>query len=358
MLKIFGSPSRYLQGPLALMEMGSYLKPLGSSCVFVTDRTVLGLIGERVSAVCRDAGVTCTALEFSGDIVPREVERLVALARVHAPAFVIGAGGGKGIDAGKAVAHALDKPVVTIPTAASNDAPTSKNYVLYDESHRLLRVEHLKANPHIVVVDTSLIVTAPAHLFTAGIGDAVVKKFEVAQCSRAGGPNMFGAKGLRAANALADLCYATLRERGVGALEAVKQHAVTEDVERVVEATVLLSGLGFESGGLSISHAMTRGLSAVRGARDALHGHQVAYALLVQLVLERREEAFLDDIAHFYQETELPRSLAELGMRNPTAEEIERIAEGTMTAPHVKNFERTISAADIAGAMDQVERRA
>ena len=46
------------------------------------------------------------------------------------------------IDAGKAVAHALDIPVVTIPTAASNDAPTSKNYVIYDENHRLLRVGH------------------------------------------------------------------------------------------------------------------------------------------------------------------------------------------------------------------------
>jgi glycerol dehydrogenase len=357
MLKIFGSPSRYLQGPQALSEMGPYIARLGASAVLIADRTVLSLIGERVLDVCRASGVACEALEFSGEIIPREVERLARLARTSNPAFVFGAGGGKGIDAGKAVAHALDLPVVTIPTAASNDAPTSKNYVLYDESHRLLRVEHMKANPEVVVVDTSLIVTAPAHMFTAGIGDAIVKKFEVEQCSRAGGPNMFGARGCQAAVALANLCYETLRERGVSALHAVRQHTVDEDVEHVVEATVLLSGLGFESGGLSISHAMTRGLSAVRGARDALHGHQVAYALLVQLVLERRDDVFLADIVQFYRDTELPVCLSDIGMPDPNADEIQRIAEGTMTAPHVKNFERTLDARDISRAIEEVERR-
>lgn len=356
-LKIFGAPSRYLQGPDALHAMGPYLQRIGSQAVLVADRAVLDLIGSRVGAVCGAAGVHCTPLEFSGEIIPREVERLTEAARTHRPAFVIGAGGGKGIDAGKAVAHGLGLPVVTIPTAASNDAPTSKNYVLYDESHRLLRVEHMKANPEVVVVDTSIIVTAPAKMFVAGIGDAVVKKFEVEQCSRAGGPNMFGALGCRAALALAQLCYSTLRERGVAALQAVKRRETNEDVEQVVEATVLLSGLGFESGGLSISHAMTRGLSAVRGARDALHGHQVAYALLVQLELEGRDDAFFADLGAFYRDTDLPRCLGDLGMAQPTADEIRAIADGTMTAPHTRNFERVLTAADIAGAVEAVERR-
>jgi glycerol dehydrogenase len=357
MLKVFGSPSRYLQGPAALDEMGPYLARLGQRAVLVADRAVLALIAGRVRDVCAAAGVAVEPLEFSGEIIPRETARLTEAARGSNPAFVIGAGGGKGIDAGKAVAHALGKSIVTIPTAASNDAPTSKNYVLYDESHRLLRVEHMPTNPEVVVVDTSIIVTAPVRMFTAGIGDAVVKKFEVAQCSRAGGPNMFGAIGCRAAVALADLCYDTLRERGVAALQAVKERTTNEDVERVVEATVLLSGLGFESGGLSISHAMTRGLSAVRGARDALHGHQVAYALLVQLSLENRTDAFVADIAQFYRYTELPVCLGEIGLHDVTPDEIKLIAEATMTAPHVRNFERTISARDIAQAIETIERR-
>jgi glycerol dehydrogenase len=54
-----------------------------------------------------------------------------------------------------------------------------------------------------------------------------------------------------------------------------------------------MSGLGFESGGLSIAHAMTRGLSKVPGSREAMHGQQVAYGLLLQLMLEGSGPAFL-----------------------------------------------------------------
>ena len=357
-LRIFGAPGRYIQGPGALAHMGEHLARVGRTAALVADRDVMALVGEQILAVCRAAGVDCTALEFSGEIIPDEIERLVAALGNRRTDFVIGCGGGKGIDAGKGVAHALHSRVVTIPTAASNDAPTSKNYVLYDREHRLLRVEHLPASPDVVVVDTEIVARAPVRLFTAGIGDAVVKKFEVAQCVAAGGRNMFGGAALQAAVALADLCYVTLRAHAIPALQAVREGRATEDVERTVEATVLHSGLGFESGGLSIAHAMTRGLSAVRGARDALHGHQVAYALLVQLALESRPSAFVDDMVDFYRATALPTTLSELGMPGATDAEIALVANATMTAPHVRNFTRAIAAADLEDAMRAVESRA
>ncbi len=355
-LRVFGAPQRYLQGAGAIEAMGEYLARLGGRTALVADAVVLGLFGERIRAACERAGVQCTPVEFSGEIVPEEVERLADLVGAHDIDFVIGCGGGKGIDAGKGVAHRLGRRVVTIPTAASNDAPTSKNYVLYDRSHRLLRVEHMPANPEVVVVDTQVIVTAPVTMFTAGIGDAIVKKFEVAQCVAAGGPNMFGARACAAAGALADLCYDTLRAHAVEALADVRGKRVSEAVERVVEATVMHSGLGFESGGLSISHAMTRGLSAVRGAREALHGHQVAYALLVQLALEMRPQAFIEDMREFFRAVELPRSLRDLGMPEASAAEIDAISAGTMTAPHTRNFQRPLAAADIADAIRRIER--
>jgi glycerol dehydrogenase len=354
-LRVFGAPGRYLQGLGAIAGMGEFMARLGARAALIADRNVLDVAGERVLSACRAAGVACEPVEFSGEIVPAEVERLARAVAGMKPDVVIGCGGGKGIDAGKGVAHSLRLAVATVPTAASNDAPTSKNYVLYDEQHRLLRVEHLPASPALVVVDTEVIVSAPRRMFVAGIGDAVVKKFEVAQCVAAGGPNMFGARACRAAVALADLCYETLRADAADALAAVRERRVTEAVERVVEATVLHSGLGFESGGLSIAHAMTRGLSAVRGARDALHGHQVAYALMVQLVLEERSPEFLADIAAFYGRVELPRSLAELGMPDATAEEIDAIARGTMTAAHTRNFQRALSAADLSHAIRAAE---
>jgi glycerol dehydrogenase len=357
-LRVFGAPGRYLQGEGAIETMGPFLSRVGSRAALIADRAVLGIVGERIVAACGSADVQCQPVAFSGEITPEEIARLAGAVAPLQPDLVIGCGGGKGIDAGKGVAHTLGLRAVTIPTAASSDAPTSKNYVLYDRDHRLLRVEHMPANPDLVIVDTGVIVRAPVRMFAAGIGDAVVKKFEVAQAVGAGGPNMFGASACRAAVALADLCYDTLRAHAVPALAAVREQRVTEDVERVVEATVLHSGLGFESGGLSISHAMTRGLSAVRGAKDALHGHQVAYALLVQLVLEGRDGAFLSDIESFYRQTELPVCLADIGLPDATDAEIRTIADGTMTAPHVRNFQRALDAGQIAAAVRAVESRA
>ena len=91
------------------------------------------------------------------------------------------------------MARSLHCHLITVPTAASNDAPTSKNYVLYDADHNLLAVEHMLFNPTIVLVDTTVIASAPAAFFRAGLGDAVSKKFEAEQCRRHGG-SIYGGK--------------------------------------------------------------------------------------------------------------------------------------------------------------------
>ena len=46
---------------------------------------------------------------------------------------IVGIGGGKTIDAAKAVAHPAGLPLVVVPTVASTDAPTSALAVVYTE---------------------------------------------------------------------------------------------------------------------------------------------------------------------------------------------------------------------------------
>ncbi len=356
LLRVFGGPLRYLQGPGALDQLGAQVALLAPSAVLIADRFVLDLVGARVAASCQASGVALSTGEFSGDITPAEVQRLTDQLATAKPGVVIAAGGGKGIDVGKAVARALGSQVVTVPTVASNDAPTSKIFVLYDEHHRLLSVEHLAHNPAAVVVDTALIAAAPPRLLLAGIGDALSKKFEVERCAAAGGLNIYGGLGTQAALVLADLSYRSVREHAEPAIEAVRRATTDAHLESLVEATVLLSGLCFENGGLSVSHAMTRGLSAIAGTASSLHGLQVAYGLLVQLTLEERDAAFMAELRGFYQRTGLPQDLNELGLgRAASEDEIETIARQTMTAPHVRNFPTALSAERIAGAIRQVE---
>ena len=356
MHRVFGAPLRYIQGPGALRETGAMAASIGQHALLVADAFVMALVGPDLAESCLQSGVALTPLCFGGEIRPAEIAKLVDAASPLQVGVVIAAGGGKGIDAGKAVAHHLQVPVITVPTIASNDAPTSKIYVVYDEQHRLLKVEHMPSNPHAVIVDTALIARSPRQLLLAGIGDAISKKFEVAQCHAAQGSNIFGAWGTRAALALADLCFETLLAHADGALAALERQTPDASLEAIVEASVLLSGLCFENGGLSIAHSMTRGLSALPETAHALHGLQVAYGTMVQWQLERRPALFMDEMRAFYRRTGLPMHLRQLGLpRTASAADIETIAALTLTAPHMRNFERLLTAQDVAQAIGQVE---
>jgi glycerol dehydrogenase len=126
-------------------------------------------------------------------------------------------------------------------------------------------------------------------------------------------------------------------------------------LDRIVEACVLMSGLSFESGGLSIAHAMTRGLSAVKPLADALHGFQVAYGVTVQLVLEGRDAAFRADHAAFCSSLGLPVSLAAMKLPHPSDEQLSTIADLTLATPHMQNFSRRVERDEFIEAMRSLE---
>lgn len=351
MLKVFGSPSRYIQGPDAIEVLGRSAALFGRHAALVIDRYVHGVLGERLRGLCREHGITLHDMVLDGDLTPDVVAALCEQAAGLSPTLVIAVGGGKSLDAGKAVAHASHCHLITVPTVASNDAPTSKNYVLYDAHHNLLAVEHMLFNPTMVIVDTTLIATAPAHFFRAGLGDAISKKFEAAQCSRNHGKNMFDAGSTATAQLIADGCAQTLLECGEDALKAAGTGEPTLAFERAVEAMILMSGLGFESGGLSIAHALTRGLPRVAGVGPALHGLQVAVGLLVQLDLERRSDTTLADLTRWYGRVGLPTTLRELGATAIDAEQVREAARLTLKARHAANFDYTLSEDDLTAAL-------
>ena len=351
MFKIFGAPLRYVQGPGALEALAEHIHLFGSEATLVIDSYVHDQYGPPIKAICAQQQVTLETLVVQGDLTPALIAVLCKQAAGHRTDVVVAAGGGKSLDAGKAVAKATGRPLITVPTVASNDAPTSKNYVLYDEHHRLLAVEHMRFNPAAVVVDTRIIAAAPRHFFLAGIGDAVSKKFEAEQCLLAGGRNMYGAHSTLTAQAIAQACLATLLADGEAALQAAGTSKPTPAFERVVEAMILMSGLGFESGGLSIAHALTRGLPHLPGVALALHGLQVAVGLLIQLDLEAREDGSLAMLRDWYARMGLPTTLRALGADSPTEEQFATAARLTLEARHTANFQKALDQAAMVDAL-------
>jgi glycerol dehydrogenase len=323
----------------------------------VTDAVVLDLLGDRLERILAGAGLAPEIRLLAGEITAAAADELTASLSRARPAVVVGMGGGKAIDAGKAVSLRLGVPVVTVPTIASNDSPTSRAVAMYDDEHRMASVDQLPVNPHAVVVDTGLIVAAPLRFLRAGIGDAIAKTYEAAGCAAGTGVTTLGTRPLRIGAVIADAAHRVLRAHAVAGLAACERRELTPDVESVVEAVVLLSGMGFENGGLSLAHSLTRGLMQARGAKDALHGEHVAWASLVQLAAEHAEPREVDELRAFLRDVGLPTSLPGLGMGDPTLDELREIARVTMSAPHLANLAAPVTEGDVVAAILEVEGR-
>ncbi|MDR6208253.1 glycerol dehydrogenase [Paraburkholderia graminis] len=361
MLRTMGFPGQYLQGPKALLELGSLLKKMGfRRPLTLCDAFVSDMVWPSVAAAIADAGLAGERILFPGECTKPTINALSVEAAAHEPDVIIGLGGGKTIDSAKGIAANLDTAVVICPTIASNDASTSRLIVLYDEAHRVAGVEYLKSNPVAVVVDTEIIAQAPARFFAAGIGDTVSKKFEAAQCKSAHGNNSFGTPPLDTALLLANAAYDTLIKHGPAACDAIANGRLDEEVESVVEATVLLSGVGFESGGLSLAHALIRGLTSVPTMAAMLHGELVAFGTLVQLLVEQRGESELAELLGLLRAVNLPITFRQMGQTDPLSpEEMMTIVNATLAAPYSKNMnppltveclQESLLAADRVGA--------
>lgn len=353
-VRILGAPRVYIQGPGVLAQAGELAGRLGSAPALVTDAEVAELLGARLVEVLAPLAGGFAPLVLTGEITRDAVDELAAAAR--GADVVVAAGGGRALDAGKAVAIRLAVPLMLVPTIASSDAACSRGAVLHEPGGEAV-VERLPWNPDVVLVDTAIIAAAPSRFLRCGIGDALATKFELEACAAVGAQTPSGAGATIAAAALADACHMTVRRDARAALAAVDAGAPTPELEALVEAALLLSGLGFEGGGLSIAHCIAIALAATPGLDRGAHGEQVAYGLLVQLALEEDDRP-LREIAAFHEEIGLPRTLAAAGAPAAGAAEIEALARTTMAAPWSANHPLAPSADDLAQAIRRVERLA
>lgn len=318
-------PSRYVQGSGALDLLGEELARLGDNALLLLDPFVADTFHQQIEQTCQSKINYCCE-RFTGECSDEEINRLVEQSKNNQPNVVVGMGGGKTIDTAKYLADTLGCPVVVVPTLASTDAPCSALSVIYTPTGEYKRMVIFKENPRLVLVDTQIIAKAPARLLVSGMGDALATWFEAEDCAINRKPNMTGRVGSYTAYNLAGFCYETLLEYGELALQAVKRQVVTPALERVVEANTLLSGLGFESGGLSGAHAIHNGFTALEPTHKYWHGEKVAFGTLCLLMLTDRSPELIDEVYSFCEAVGLPTTLADIGLPKVTQEELLQVA--------------------------------
>lgn len=352
-VRVFSSAGRYVQGPGALAYIGEHVAGIGTNGLILIDGFMFAALEPKISASLRSAQIEASSRAVASEVTESAITQLAERAPKGVD-FVIGVGGGKTIDIAKGISLHLGVPVVTVPTIASNDSPASRAIAIYDDEHQLSSVPLMMRNPALVLVDTTVVFGAPARFLSAGIGDAISKHFEVEACRAAGGLTPQGTRGLRVASILAAGCYDVLRKEAAAALAAMADGTITQAFEDTIEAVVLLSGLSFENGGLSVAHALTRGLMATPGASARLHGEQVAYGLLVQLALQNESDEVIRELGSFLHDVGLSSSLEELGS-HPSDEVREQIVRRSLTAPHIANFPEPVETKSLLAALRRVE---
>ena len=308
---IFGAPRRYIQGAGALGELGKHIKPLGENVLVAGGRA--GMLATRAGREksFQSYGIRQVEEPFRGETSDAEIERLARIAKTGGCDVILASGGGKVIDTVKAAAEFLGVPAVIVPTIASNDAPCSALSVVHNEDGSFNRLMPLKNSPALVLVDTGIIARSPVRQLVSGMGDALATWFEADACEKSGALNNFGGRVSISAMALARLCLDTLLEYGRDAKRSCELQRVTPALEKVVEANILLSGLGFESGGVAVAHALSESFSSIPALRGFTHGELVAFGLLVHMVLEGRPEEMIREIACFCADVGLPVTLAQ-----------------------------------------------
>ncbi len=347
-LKVLRSPLRYVQGPNALLRMGEQLEMLGiKNPLILASPSAKKVVGPVLDQGLEEKKIGYAMIEFGGQCSFKEIERVKNACLDGGHDAIINCGGGKTIDTGRAAATGpatnvqKDPPefipkfgagvaCINVPTVAATDGSTSASALVYTAKGTVEALLKFPTNPTMVFVDTAVIAKSPVRLLVAGMGDALNTHFEADMNYRTASPSI-GTRALSTitGRSLAKLCLDILLEFGLQAKREAEAGIPGPGLEAVVEATVLLSGLGFENCGLSAAHAVAHGFDHVREffERPPFHGEQSGFGTLTQLILEGRSPEFLDKIFGFCKAVGLPTTFEELSLKNATDEVLEKVAD-------------------------------
>lgn len=346
---VLRSPGIYFQKSGAISYLGKCITMLGNRALLVSTLGSFERYGSNITAIT-DESYCIDSVIVGNETTKDTIDKVIFEYNTFGSDVIVGMGGGKALDTARAAADTLSCPLIIVPTVASNDAPCSALSVIHDDNGAVIELRTTKRNPDVVLVDTDILISAPERLFVAGMGDALATYFEAIACKLSGVTTLAGAGTSDISLALAKLCYDTLLNYGPSALHAVRAGIANDDFDRVIQATIYLSGIGFESGGVAAAHAINDGFSACFEATHLYHGELVGFGTLSMLMLQETDMDIVNDVLDFMCDVGLPVTFEQLGI-DATDELLMRIADTACTKSVMGNMPFEITPADVIRAM-------
>lgn len=368
-MKVMMAPQRYVQGPGALLKIAEHIDIFSiRNPLIIASPSALRACRDTLENCFKEANIDCEFVEFNRECTFEEIDRIKTLCLDGGHDAIIGCGGGKVMDAGRAAAagkarkrhHGSSEevdpfgagvPCIQVPTVASSDAPTASVSVIYNDDGVHEGVVATRVNPHLVLIDTEIIAQAPVRTLVAGMGDALATYFEADTSARSGLGTNTGGHPPETILAMARLSYDLLIESGLAAKHEVEAKRPGPALEKVVEANILLSGVGYECGGLAAAHAIGNNLMILHEhyARTPYHGELVAFSLLTQLLMEGKEQELMDKVRGFCKDVGLPTTFEEMGLTAVTEDMLLAVAEAAARNGSISTMPNAYKAPDSDG---------
>lgn len=308
------TPEKYISEENIIEHSGEYIKKIGNYALVIGGKIALSVTEEKFFNSLDLEKIRYNIEEFGGYCTYKNIDNYVLIAKQLGVNVIIGIGGGRVLDLVKAVGEKSNIPVVTIPTIAATCAAWSALSVIYDDEGRHKDFFLLENSPKLILVDIRIIYDSPRRYLNAGIGDTIVKWYEAV-------PHKTTKKDitLRIGIQTSKLALDIL-ESYIDSIEKSEEIPLDSKFHDVIDAIIILAGLvGSINGGnhiAAIAHTLHDSLTHILDTKETLHGEKVAFGLIVQFILEGRDEAEVKKLINKLNLLKIPVTLGQLGIED------------------------------------------
>lgn len=353
--RAWGSVGHYLQGPGLLEDIENYVGEFGQNHFYIIDVFFFETWTSKLCKMYENSENKFMSTMFEGEITHGKIQEFQNQTMANEIDTVIAIGGGKSIDVAKVIAAEKGTALVICPTIASTDAPTSAMSILYSEEGKMNEIMLHRKNPDLVLVDSKIIANAPVRFLVAGMGDALSTYFEGISNTQTQHANYVWCDkrpfvSTVTGRAVAKACFDTLMEDGLQAKAACERKITVQALENIIEANILMSGLGFENVGCSVAHAIGNAITVLPEGERMMHGERVGFGVVCQMVAEHYDMKMVEQVLKFCVSVGLPVCFEDLKIE-PTKERLGLIALESLQAESWGACSHTYEADDVVQIM-------
>ena len=273
----------------------------------VTMPVLKPIVEEKIDGSCKD-------IFLVENYCLTEADRLIQyLESSCAPdTLVLAVGGGQVIDVVKYAATRTSRNFLSIPTALSNDGIYSPVIVLSDSSKRIRTNGNI---PLGIIVDTSVVSSAPEQAIRSGIGDVLSNRSALLDWQLASDKyGEFINDFARTLSMMSCDMLLTLEPADFGSEEFISRLAYC----------LVMSGLAMEIAGSSrpcsgAEHAISHAIDELFPERSSYHGLQVGAATPLVLKMHGKDTAKIES---FMKQLQIPVGLNECGFSSSEIKDI------------------------------------